>query len=331
MDWSSYLGHHRQREWFANAIRSGRLASTFLLVGSEAIGKRTFARMIAKTLLCLRNPPESFSPCGTCEACVQIEAGTHPDFIQIAKDPEKTALSIGQFIGEEEDRMRGGLCYEIRMKPYSGRRKIAVIDDADTIGIEAANSLLKTLEEPPPGSLIFLISTSLQRQLPTIRSRCQVVRFQGLRQEELSQLALRHGLATDAEEGERIGRLANGTIASFAILKNEELKRFREEMVQQLSTESFDLAKFTKALLSNVESVGTDSQSKRERLKLLIDFVQSYFLQEMKRSACEGNPRVESQIAAVERCMEAKMHVDRMIAPAALVEAWIAELAVTRA
>ena len=98
MDWQYFLGHHLQREWFKNAITHDRLASTFLLVGPESIGKRTFARIIAKTLLCTSVSPTDFAPCGTCETCVQIEAGTHPDLIQIAKESDKTALSIDQWL-----------------------------------------------------------------------------------------------------------------------------------------------------------------------------------------------------------------------------------------
>ena len=327
MDWKTYLGHPRQREWFRNAIVSGRLASTFLLVGADAIGKRTFARVVAKTLLCTSSPPEKFSPCGVCETCVQIEAGTHPDFIQIAKQRDKTSLSIDQFIGPEENRMREGFCYEIRMRPYSGRRKIAVIDDADTIGVEAANSLLKTLEEPPPGSVIFLISTSLQRQLLTIRSRCQVVRFQGLSPEDLSVLALRCELTNNPEEAKRIGVMANGSMAAFEILLDENLREFRQQIHRQLMTQPLDISKFAKGILANVDSVGSDSQSKRERLKLLIDFAQSMFAHQMREMAAKDDPRIERRLEAIQRCLDAKMHVDRIVAPAALVEAWAADLA----
>lgn len=328
MDWNSFLGHHRQRGWFANAIRSNRLASTFLLVGPDAVGKRTFARMIAKTLLCLKNDPASFDPCGACEACVQVEAGTHPDWLQIEREKGKTALSIDQFIGPEENRMRAGLCYEIRMKPYSGRRKIAVVDDADPIGVEGANSLLKTLEEPPPGSIIFLISTSLQRQLPTIRSRCQVVRFQGLSEDELAVLALRQGIANGPEDAKRIAVMAQGSLASFAVLLDDELREFKSQLLQQFDTRPFDFPKFTKALITNMDSAGSDSQAKRDRLKLLIDFVQQHCQKKLYGAIrSDDTVKIESEVALIKRCIAAKEHVDRIVAPAALVEAWSADLA----
>lgn len=327
MDWKSLLGHDRQRIWFQNAVTNQRLASTFLFVGPNAIGKRTFAKLLAQTLLCTSSHPSDFQPCGRCETCVQLHAGTHPDLIEIAKKPDKTALSIDQFIGDDEHRMREGLCYEIRMKPYSNRRKIAIIDDADTIGDEGANSLLKTLEEPPPGAVIILISTSLQRQLPTIRSRCQVVRFQPLSPDHLAKLALRNQLVSDPEQADRIAKHAHGTLAEFSVYADEALRDFQQEMKTQLTYRPMDFVKFAKAVQGNMESVGTESQPRRERLKLLIDFAQQHFRDVMYVNLEKDPVLVDRTLRGIQRCLEAKEHVDRMVAPAALIEAWAADIA----
>lgn len=327
MDWKSLLGHDRQRIWFQNAVTNQRLASTFLFVGPNAIGKRTFAKLLAQTLLCTSSNPSDFQPCGRCETCVQLHAGTHPDLIEIAKKPDKTALSIDQFIGDDEHRMREGLCYEIRMKPYSNRRKIAIIDDADTIGDEGANSLLKTLEEPPPGAVIILISTSLQRQLPTIRSRCQVVRFQPLSPDHLAKLALRNQLVSDPEQADKISKHAHGSLAEFSVYADEELRDFQQEMKTQLTYRPMDFVKFAKAVQGNMESVGTESQPRRERLKLLIDFAQQHFRDVMYVNLEKDPVLLDRTLRGIQRCLEAKEHVDRMVAPAALIEAWAADIA----
>ena len=327
MDWKSLLGHDRQRIWFQNAVTNQRLASTFLFVGPNAIGKRTFAKLLAQTLLCTSSDPSDFQPCGRCETCVQLQAGTHPDLIEIAKKPDKTALSIDQFIGDDEHRLREGLCYEIRMKPYSNRRKIAIIDDADTIGDEGANSLLKTLEEPPPGAVIILISTSLQRQLPTIRSRCQVVRFQPLSPDHLAKLALRNQLVSDSEQADKIAKHAHGSLAEFSVYADEALRDFQQEMKTQLTYRPMDFVKFAKAVQGNMESVGTDSQPRRERLKLLIDFAQQHFRDVMYVNLEKDPVLVDRTLRGIQRCLEAKEHVDRMVAPAALIEAWAADIA----
>jgi len=346
MDWNSFLGHERQRTWFRNAIQSNRLASTFLMVGPDGIGKRTFARLIAKTMLCTGSDPSAFAPCCGCEACAQIDASSHPDLIEVARRPDKTGLVMEQLVGEGERRMREGLCYELRMKPYSGRRKIAIVDDADTIAEEGANSLLKTLEEPPPGSLIFLISTSVQRQLPTIRSRCQMARFQPLTVTDLAQLILRNGLAEDNATAMSLASQAGGSIATVANWTNEDLKAFRTELFLQLIQRPLDFTKLAKAVQGNMESVGTDSQPRRERLKVVLDFALQFYRTGMESQlnahSADANGAAaaiaqyghlmsldsDAFVSAIRRCMEAREHLDRMVSPASLIEAWAADLAV---
>jgi DNA polymerase-3 subunit delta' len=196
MKWAEFLGHQRQQKWFANAIAHNKLASTFLLVGPSGIGKRTFAKLIAKSLLCTETDPKALDFCNACDTCLQIQCETHPDFLYIKRgqakntEKEKSVITMEQLVGSKEARMREGFCYEIRIRPYSSRRRIGVIDDADTLDEETSNSLLKTLEEPPPGAVIFLVGTSEKRQISTIRSRCQIVRFSPLSIQNVEQLIL---------------------------------------------------------------------------------------------------------------------------------------------
>lgn len=342
MDWNTFLGHERQRRWFQNAITHNRLASTFLLVGMDGIGKRTFARLIAKTLLCTGNPSDSFAPCCHCESCAQIDASTHPDLIEIARKPDKTGLTMDQLVGEGEMRMREGLCYEIRMKPYSGRRKIAIVDDADTIATEGANAILKTLEEPPPGSLIFLISTSVQRQLPTIRSRCQMVRFQPLPVELVQKLVLRLGMTEDETEAARLAQQSRGSLSAISPWNDETLLEFRTDLLAQIQRRPLEFSKLAKAILTNLDQFGNDGQLKRERLKLLIDFSTQHYQNALRaRVNQQTSDNIETDsskdrtvageasicIEAIKRCLEAREHVDRMVTPAAIVESWLSDLA----
>jgi DNA polymerase III subunit delta' len=350
LDWKSIVGHERQREWFRNAIRHDRLASTFLMVGPEGIGKRTFCRMLAKTCFCTNSQPVEFAPCGRCEACAQVDASTHPDLIEIARRPDKTGLVLEQLVGEADNRMREGLCYELRMRPHSGRRKIAIIDDADSINEEGANSLLKTLEEPPPGSLIFLISTSAQRQLPTIRSRCQLTRFQPLSTPDLAELILRHGIVDSPSDAQSLAKSAEGSMAKVAHWTNEELIEFRKELFHQLVQRPLEFAKLAKAIQGNVDACGSDNQLKRERLKIILDFAMNFYRTGMLASIAAhdatdasvqrrhqqtleqlggfaGLP-AESYGAAIHRCLQAREHLDRMVGQASLIEAWAADLAI---
>ncbi len=177
MVWQGIEGHDAIADRFRTALTHGRLASTFLFVGPAGIGKRTFALKLAQSLLCQAVPAEQLAPCGTCDSCIQVLAGTHPDLHLVCKPADKGFIPLAAFIGDDDHRMREGLCHAIALKPFMGGRRIAIIDDADYLNEEGANSLLKTLEEPPPRSVLILIATSLERQLPTIRSRCQTVRF----------------------------------------------------------------------------------------------------------------------------------------------------------
>ena len=98
------------------------------------------------------------------------------------------------------------------MKPFLGGRRIAIIDDADFFNAEGANCLLKTLEEPPPQSVLILIGTSPARQLPTIRSRCQVIRFLPLPEETVARLLVAKALVTDVAEAARLARFSEGSL-----------------------------------------------------------------------------------------------------------------------
>ena len=333
MDWTSFIGHHRQRRWFANAIANNRLASTFLFVGPSGVGKRTFAGLVAKTMLCTTHDPARFQPCGHCEACVQVEADTHPDVIRIHREQENSNLSMEQLVGRKEARMREGLCYELRMRPYSGRRKIAIIDDIDTLAVEGANSLLKTLEEPPAGSMIFLIGTAEQRQLATIRSRSQVVRFSPLSDEELSALLMRLSMVANREEGVHVARLSHGSIELAASVLDSNRAEFRTALQRDLLQSPLDFIRLNKSITAHLDTVGKDGQPRRDRLKWILDQAMDIF-----RDSLRGNFGLETTSTSllklsphelstmIQRTEQAREQVDRNISPAPLVEAWTASL-----
>ncbi len=204
------LGHDDVAARFRNAVCRGRLASTYLFVGPAGIGKKRFALALAKALLCQRPAsdasPEAdpLEPCNRCESCRLFDAGSHPDLDVVALPKDKSTLPLELFIGDKEHRNQDGLCHRIALRPFLGGRKVAIVDDADHFSQESANCLLKTLEEPPPRSLMILIGTSPSKQLPTIRSRSQVVRFQPLAPELLAEILLATGVATDSEQSVRL-------------------------------------------------------------------------------------------------------------------------------
>ena len=133
MTWQEVEGHDQLVDQFRQALRRGRLASTFLFIGPAGIGKRTFALKLAQALLCETSREEDLDPCGHCPACQQVAARTHPDLELVSKPEERAFIPVELFIGDREHRMREGLCHDIALKPFRGGRKIAVIDAARDI------------------------------------------------------------------------------------------------------------------------------------------------------------------------------------------------------
>ena len=334
MQWRDFHGHSKQKGWFEQAIQHGRLASTFLMVGPEGCGKRTFARLMAKALLCPNRASRSLDPCERCESCVQVDADSHPDLLQVSKPPEASSLSIELLVGSRENRLREGLCYQLHMKPFHGQRRIAIIDDADTILVEAANSMLKTLEEPPAGAVIFLIGSNEQRQLSTIRSRSQIVRFQGLPVEDIATLLMKLNLVSDPAKASSIAGLARGSLAKAKAFLDDDFLTFRTEMLSKLHQPTLDFVGLSKAILANVQSAGEEGVFRRARLKSILEFAIEFYRSQLPTNALQtsgGKPMptlsVSTASRALERCLAAQSEIDRNVTPAALLESWTTELA----
>lgn len=210
--WQGIAGHDEIAERFRRGLERGRMASTFLFVGPPGVGKRTFALKLAQSLLCQTRSAAALDPCGVCACCVQVAAGVHPDLLLISKPADKSFIPLSCFLGDDQHRMRAGLCHDIALKPFMGGRKIALIDDADYLNEEGANALLKTLEEPPPRSLLILLGTSADKQLPTIRSRSQIISFRPLPEPLIAQLLVSQGLVADPAEAARLAAFSEGSL-----------------------------------------------------------------------------------------------------------------------
>jgi DNA polymerase III subunit delta' len=342
MDWSEFLGHQRQRKWFANAIEQNKLASTFLMVGPDGIGKRTFAKLVAKSLLCNQTDPGDLAFCNRCETCLQVEKQTHPDVIYLARDRAKSVLTVDQLLGSDAARMREGFCYELRIRPYSGRRKIAIIDDADTLKEDTANCLLKTLEEPPPGAVIFLLGTSEKRQISTIRSRSQIVRFSPLSNQHVAELILRHKFLEDPTQALQLAERSHGSIQHAKELNDPNLIEFRSQIYSFLQQRPMDFIEFSKAIIEHLNNATADGQPRRDRFKWCLDEVTEVLRNSLwiqmgvpfsgatdpsLRFAPLKNLPVRTIVRLIELTQETRENINRYIAPAALLEAWAVNFA----
>jgi DNA polymerase-3 subunit delta' len=324
--WQRLKGHEAHVEEFARAVRRGRLAHAYLFVGPPGIGKRTFAVELAKALLCETVPagPRAadapLQACDRCPACIQVEAGTHPDFLAAARPAESQEFPI--------DLMRD-VCQSFALKPARGRGKVVVLDGADDLNEEAANCFLKTLEEPPPRSVLILVGSSPERQLATIVSRCQVVRFAPLAPALVDELLRAQGVE-DAELRARLVRVSGGSPGQALELADPEVWQFRRTFLEALVRPAPDAIKLGRALMGFVEEGGKETAAQRRRgrlfLRLLVDFLDDALTLGLggspRRTGPEDLPLLEALagraeadllLALLERCLEADRHVERNV------------------
>jgi DNA polymerase-3 subunit delta' len=202
--------------------RQGRLPQALLLLGAEGIGKQVLATRLASALLC-EDTLEDGRVCGRCSSCGWLRAGTHPDLMVV--EPAEVGKTI------RVDQIRA-LCTELAMTSHAGRYKVAIIRPAEAMNANAANSLLKTLEEPTDDTLLMLLTASPGRLPATIRSRCQHVRL------VLPQLEVaRHWLESQGFSPEEAGRciqMGGGAPLKAMELGRSGLAELREQRLDEL-------------------------------------------------------------------------------------------------
>jgi DNA polymerase-3 subunit delta' len=345
MTWTDIRGHAEIVEQLRHSAKKGRLAGTYLFAGPAGIGKRTFATKLAQSLLCEVNSEAALNPCGHCPACQQVTALSHPDLEVISKPPDKSLLPLELLIGDREHRMQEGLCHRISLKPSRGGRKVAIIDDADYLNQEGANALLKTLEEPPARAVLILITTSAQRQLPTVRSRCQILRFQPLSFDDVVEVLLSREYTASREEAETWAALGDGSVSQALAWSEAGLREFREQFLNHLADNdlpSYELAKFVSTF---VEEAGKEASDRRNRLRHVLTIANAFYRQlchvtqglpatgdpvlagAVTRLMNSGWSNSDTAASCLERCMEAETQVYANAQPVTIIECWIDEVA----
>jgi DNA polymerase-3 subunit delta' len=326
--WQRVRGHDAWVGAFARAVGRGRLAHAYLFTGPAGVGKRLFATELAKALLCEARPEGTFEACDRCPSCVQVEAGTHPDFFSAARPAESLEFPF---------RLMKELCQSFALKSARGRGKVVVIDDADDLNEESANCFLKTLEEPPPGSVLVLVGTSADRQLPTIVSRCQVVRFAPLATDVVADLLAAQGVG-DAALRERLAQLSGGSPGLARALAAPALWEFRRSFLEGLTRPTPDAVALARSYAEFVEGAGKESAAQRERarlvLRLLIDFLDDALAVSQGATPRHTEPADRAALEALaarlgperlldvlERCLEADAQVERRVQLVLVLEA----------
>lgn len=142
-----------------------RMPHALLLIGTAGLGKNLFARRLAAGLLC-QSPANDNAPCGQCKSCHLLSVGNHPDFLRITTEEDASLIVV--------DQIRALISY-LSLRPHTSPRKVVILTPAEAMNINAANSLLKALEEPPADTVLILVSHAPQLLPATIRSRCTQV------------------------------------------------------------------------------------------------------------------------------------------------------------
>jgi DNA polymerase-3 subunit delta' len=204
------------------SLKTNAIAHAYLLVGPRHVGKGTLAFNLAQALNC--DGPEL--PCGQCRSCQRILAGKHADVTPIGLD-SKTEIGI--------DDIRG-LQRLANLPPYEGKYKVFIIDDAEYLSTEAANSLLKILEEPPQGVVWLLLATEEERLLPTIVSRCQRLELKPVPTEQVHE-TLVDSYNVEANRAKLLAQLCHGRLGwALSALKNSSILEQRSQRIDRLGS-----------------------------------------------------------------------------------------------
>lgn len=170
------VGNEKVKEYLNSTIENKNISHSFIFVGKPGIGKKQFAHQYAEMIMCLQDGKCDGNSV-KCDSCIKFEGNANPDYAEIT--PDGKTLKIEQI---------RNLQARIVEKPITSRRKVYVIDDADLMSEESQNCLLKTLEEPPEYAVIILVVSNESGILPTIKSRCVIIKFQPLTSKEIKQV-----------------------------------------------------------------------------------------------------------------------------------------------
>ena len=304
------LGHDSAKDRFLRTLAHGRLASTYLFIGPEGVGKRTFAERLAAALLCPNRKEDSLDPCGNCDNCRLTAVGSHPDLLRVSRPEDKTTLPVDLFIGPADKRNREGLCHDIALRPLVATRRVAIIDDADDFGVESANCLLKTLEEPPPGSLLILIGTSLARQLSTIRSRSQIVRFERLEASHVAEILQRAPHSLEPAEAARLAAIANGSVSRALELAEGQLDQARQALLTRLQAPRIDANELARVFEEETKAVATEPRIRRRAMRELLGATIGV-LHGRLAAASGDRVRTDMVLRQLEACFSAEEAIER--------------------
>ncbi|MGO5053281.1 DNA polymerase III subunit delta' [Lachnospiraceae bacterium LCP25S3_G4] len=216
------VGHKDIIEYIQTAVAKDKVSHAYILNGPRGSGKKLLANLFARTLQCELHGAE---PCGECRSCKQSMSGNHPDIIHITHE-KPNSISV--------DDVREQLNHDIMIKPYSSPYKIYIIPNADMLTTQAQNALLKTIEEPPEYAIIFLLTENTGNLLPTITSRCVMLKLRNIK-DKLIKKYLMEELQVPDYKADICVAFAQGNMGRAIMLAtSEHFNEVKEEAIQLL-------------------------------------------------------------------------------------------------
>ncbi len=273
MAFENLIGNEKIKNLLSNNIETNNILHSYLFVGIDGIGKRLFAKEFAHMVLCNSKQDR---PCATCKSCLEFQGESHPDFLQIEPEDGKT-IKIEQIRYLQE---------KIAEKPVTAEKKVYIIQDSDKMTREAANSLLKTLEEPPTYAILILITANESKLLATIKSRCTKIAFQALSEDEIKTY-----LKTQSEEIQMTNnmiRQCQGSIGR-AIKIGEEQETYTqvESIVNNLKKED----------ITQIWKKAEVLYQAKEKIMDLLDYMNVIFFEKLRE---EKDMRYTKAVAIIE-------------------------------
>lgn len=215
-------GQEAIKEHLTNAIRTGKISHAYIINGEKSSGKEFIAKIFARTLQCEKGQEE---PCEECHSCRQALSDNHPDIIRVTHEKPGS-------IGVED--IRSQVNNDIEIKPYSGPYKIYIINESEKMTVQAQNTLLKTLEEPPAYGVILLLTANADALLPTIASRCVRLDMKPVRDDVVRKYLMEELKVPDYKANVCVA-FARGNIGRAKLLaSSEDFDKVKEEAVTLL-------------------------------------------------------------------------------------------------
>jgi DNA polymerase-3 subunit delta' len=214
------LGQEKAKRLLSRTLAAGRVPHAYIFKGPDGVGKRLFAKGVAAAVNC--RGKKRIVACGHCSSCKKFRSMNHPDFVTVS--PEKGAIKIDQI---------RRLTKELSYPPYESAMRVVVLEDVHLMRREAANSLLKTLEEPPENNLLILTAETSQEILSTLTSRCQVIPFSYLSVDDTVAVLMRQGIGR--EDARLLAKFAEGSPGRALLFQKSEMIALWRKIVSFLS------------------------------------------------------------------------------------------------